>query len=67
MVTYITTSEISTLKHEFRDHTMELAARVPEALLAAAESTEVLCCLGHDIVEDLEVDAAGACCLSICS
>ena len=39
---------------------MELAALVPEALLAGAEGTEVLSCLWDDVVENLEVDAAGA-------
>ena len=37
---------------------MELAAGVAEALLAGAESTEVLGGLWDDIVEELEVDAA---------
>ena len=60
--TYVTTSEVSTLEHELRDHTVELAARVAEALLAGAESAEVLGGLGDDIVEELEVDAAGASC-----
>lgn len=41
---------------------MELGARVAEALLAGAESTEVLDGLGDDIVVELEVDAAGAGC-----
>ena len=58
--TYVTASEVSTLKHELRDHTMEFAALIPEALLAGAESTEVLSSLGDDIVEEFEVDAAGA-------
>lgn len=39
---------------------MELGARVSEALLASAESAEVLDGLGDDVVEQLEVDAAGA-------
>ena len=38
---------------------MELAALVSEALLAGAESTEVLGRLGDYIVVELEVDAAG--------
>jgi hypothetical protein len=37
---------------------VELGAGVAEALLASAESTEVLSRLGDDIVEELEVDAA---------
>ena len=64
-LTYVTTGEISTLKHEVWDYTMELAARVSEALLASAESTEVLGRLWDDIIEELEVDAAGACCRSL--
>ena len=59
---YVTTSEIPTLKHELRNHAVELAALVAEALLASAQGTEVLCSLWHDIVKELEVDAAGACC-----
>ena len=43
---------------------MELGARVAEALLASAESAEVLDGLGDNVVEELEVDAAGALCRS---
>lgn len=38
---------------------MELGARVAEALLARAESAEVLRRLGDYVVVELEVDAAG--------
>ena len=41
---------------------MELGAGVAEALLASAESAEVLSGLGDDIVVEGEVDAAGAGC-----
>ena len=44
---------------------MELAARVAEALLAGAEGAEVLSGLWHDIIEELEVDAAFTFCSSI--
>lgn len=37
---------------------MELRALVAEALFAGAELTEVLGCLGNNIVEKLKVDAA---------
>jgi hypothetical protein len=37
---------------------VELGASVSEALLAGAESAEVLGSLGDDVVEKLEVDAA---------
>ena len=41
---------------------MELGALVAEALLAGAEGAEILDRLGDDIVEELEVDAAGLLC-----
>ena len=61
-VAHVTTSEVSTLKHEFRDDTMELAARVAEALLAGAEGTEVLGGLWDGLVEELEIDAGRTLC-----
>jgi len=57
--THVATSEVTSLKHELRDHTVELAARVAEALLAGAEGSEVLGGLWNGVVEELEVDAAG--------
>ena len=62
-VTYVAAREVTTLKHELRDDSVELGGLVAEALLAGAESTEVLSSLGHDVVEQLEVDPA----LLICS
>jgi len=62
--THVATGEVTTLEHEVRDDTVELGARVAEALLASAESAEVLDGLGDDVVEELEVDAAGALCRS---
>jgi hypothetical protein len=61
-LTYVTTGEVTALKHELGDHTVELGTRVAEALLAGAESAEVLDGLGDDIIVELEVDAAGAFC-----
>jgi len=55
--THIATGEVTTLKHELRDDTVEFGALVSKTLLASAESTEILSCLGDDVVEDLEVDA----------
>lgn len=60
--TNVTASEITTLKHELGDYTVELAAGVAEALLAGAKRAEVLDGLWDYIVEQLEVDAAGTCC-----
>ena len=44
---------------------MELGASVAEALLASAESAEVLSGLGDDVVVEGEVDAAGASCEAV--
>lgn len=63
-ITHVATGEVTTLEHEVRDDTVELGARVAEALLASAESAEVLDGLGDNVVEELEVDAAGALCMS---
>ena len=41
-ITYVVVGEVTTLEHELRDDTVELAASVAEALLAGAESAEVL-------------------------
>jgi len=59
---YVATGEVTTLEHELGDHTVELGAGVAEALLASAESAEVLGGLGDNIIEEGEVDAAGAGC-----
>merc|ERR1712054_700544 len=56
----VATGEVTALKHELRDDTVELAALVAEALLAGAKRTEVLGSLGDDVVEELKVDAARA-------
>lgn len=62
--TYVAASEVATLKHKLRDHTMEARANVAGALLTVgAENTKVLSGLGNDIVEELEVDAARLGCL----
>ena len=61
-MTYVTTSEVAALKHEVWDHTVELGAGVAEAFLAGAEGTEVLGGLWHDIVVEVEVDAAPVLC-----
>jgi hypothetical protein len=55
--THVATSEVTTLEHEVGNHTVELGAGIAKALLSCAESAEVLCGLGHDIVEELKVDA----------
>ena len=59
---YVATGEVTTLEHELGDDTVELGAGVAEALLAGAESAEVLSGLGDNIIVEGEVDAAGASC-----
>lgn len=59
---YVATSEVAALKHELRDNAVEGRTSVAEALLAGAESTEVLSCLWDYIVVEVEADAAGLLC-----
>lgn len=59
---YVATGEVTTLEHELGDHTVELGGGVAEALLASAESAEVLGGLGDNIIVKGEVDAAAAGC-----
>ena len=61
----IASSKVTTLNHELLDHTVEDAALVVQwlaglanALLARAQGAEVLCGLGHNIIVELEDDAA---------
>jgi hypothetical protein len=51
--------EVTTLEHELGDHTVEAWASVAVAVLASAELAEVPGRLGHDIIVELEDDAAG--------
>ena len=57
-VSYVAAGEVTTLKHELRDNSVERRTLVAEALLASAEGTEVLSSLRDDIVEEVEVDTA---------
>lgn len=54
----VATGEVTTLEHELGDDTVELGAGVTEAVLASAESTEVLGGLGDDVSAQLHDDAA---------
>lgn len=63
--TDVTTGEVTALKHEIRNDAVERGALVPEALLAGAESAEVLSSLGDDRVVELEVDAAALDCIAL--
>lgn len=57
-ITYIATSEITSLKHEVGDHTMELGALVSETFLASAKSAKVLYRFRADVIVQDEVDSA---------
>ncbi len=57
-MTHVATSEVAALQHELRDDSVELATLVAEAVLAGAESTEVLGGLGDDVIVEFEVDAS---------
>ena len=58
MQSYVATGEVATLKHEVRDDAVEGRALVAEALLAGAESLEVVNSLGDNIIVEVEVDPA---------
>lgn len=61
-VTYIATGEITSLKHEVGDHTMELGAFVSEPFLASAKGAEVLGRFRGDVIVEDEVDSASLFC-----
>lgn len=54
--TYITTSEVTSLKHEVGDDTVKAGALITVTLLACAEGTEVLGRLGNNIFKEVHVD-----------
>lgn len=60
--TYVAVGEVTTLEHELGDDTVEDRALVAEALLAGAESTEVLGSVGSDIAAQLHDNAASGLC-----
>src|SRR4051812_41434669 len=64
--TYVAAGEITSLKHELGNDTVESRPSVTEALLASAESTEVLGRLGDVFVIEDEVDATGLLCEDPC-
>jgi hypothetical protein len=57
--TYVAAGEVTTLKHEVGDDTVELRALEAEAHLTGAKSGEVLHGLWDYIIVELEVDASG--------
>jgi len=54
----ITTSEISTLAHEFFDNTMEGATFVTKSFLSSAECPEVLHSFGDNIISQMHFDSS---------
>lgn len=56
--TYIATSEITSLKHEFGNHTMELGALVSETFLASTKGAKVFNCFRADMIVQDEVNSA---------
>jgi hypothetical protein len=57
---YIATGEVTALKHELGDDTVELRTNVTlTLLLGLAELLEILCGLGDNVVEKFEIDTAG--------
>lgn len=54
----IVSGKVTTLQHELGNDTVEGGAGVAKALLASAESSEVLGSLGDNVVVELERDTA---------
>lgn len=54
----IVPGEITALKHELRDHTVETGTCVAEAILASGKLPEVSCSFGDLVIEQLENDSA---------
>ena len=51
--------EVTALKHELGDDTVEAGTSVTEAMFASGELTEVFGCLWYDVVVKFEDDPAG--------
>lgn len=66
-VTYVASSEITSLKHELWDDSVELRTFVTFACFFLAQLNEVFSRLGYYIVVQVEVDSAGLFCLFVCS
>ena len=64
VTTYVATSEVTTLKHELRDHAMEFRLGIAKPLLTSAKGTEVFGGLRYDIVIEVEIDSTGLNCIS---
>ena len=47
---YISTSKVTPLSHEASNDSMELGTSISETKLASSKSTEVICCLGDNVV-----------------
>jgi hypothetical protein len=54
--THVSTGEVTALKHEAGNDTVEAGVLVAETLLSSAESTEVLSSLGYIIIEEIHDD-----------
>ena len=55
-MTYVATSEVTTLEHELRDDAVERRALVSLTFRSDAELSEVLGSLRHDVIVEIEVD-----------
>lgn len=60
---HIATSEVTSLKHEFGNHSVELGSLVSEAILSGAEMLEIPAAVGGILVVEFEIDPTGLVCL----
>lgn len=63
--TYVAASEVTTLKHELRNDSVELAALVAKALLSRAQLSEVLGRLRDYVVVEFEADSTSFGCTHV--
>jgi hypothetical protein len=55
---YVASGEVTSLKHEAWDDAVEATSLIAKALFPGAELSEVLSCLGHLLVVELECDSS---------
>ncbi len=56
---YVAPGEVTSLKHEVGNHTVEFGTGVAKAFLPGAEGTEVLDGFGGDVIVEVEIDTTG--------
>lgn len=61
--THVAASKVASLKHELRDHSVELGSFVAKSVLASTKMLEIFAGVGSSLVEQFKVDTSGLVCL----